>query len=353
MGSGWDFDISVVRGGGAFVCGESSALMASIEGRVGEPRTKYVRSVERGLWEKPTVLNNVETLVNIPWIMLHGAANFRKTGTKNSKGTKVFALVGKVKRTGLAEVPMGTTIRQLVFDIGGGIPGKRDFKAVQTGGPSGGCIPASLLDLPIDFDTLDKYGSMMGSGGIIVMDDHTCMPEVARYYTNFLAEESCGKCTPCREGLRRMLEILTDITEGRGREGDIERLEETAETMKEASLCGLGKTAANPVLTTIKYFRDEYEAHIKKKSCPAGICAKLTTFVILKDRCKGCGLCKKSCPVSCISGAKARLHIINQKKCVSCGSCRNACPFTAIETKAQANKKTPVKKKPTKGRAGK
>ena len=338
LGLGWDFDISVVRGGGAFVCGESSALMASIEGRVGEPRTKYIRSVQRGLWDKPTVLNNVETLANIPYIISHGAANFRKTGTENSKGTKVFALVGKVNRTGLAEVPMGTTIRQLVYETGGGIPGKRAFKAVQTGGPSGGCIPASLLDLPIDFETLDKYGSMMGSGGIIVMDDRTCMVEVARYYTNFLAEESCGKCTPCREGLRRMLEILGDITAGNGKKGDLELLEETAETMKEASLCGLGKTAANPVLTTIKYFRDEYEAHIKKGICPAGICAKLTSFVIVKDKCKACGLCRKSCPVSAISGDKAVPHIISQKICIGCGSCRNACPFGAVETKGRAKK---------------
>lgn len=334
LGSRWDFDISVVRGGGAFVCGESSALMASIEGRVGEPRTKYIRSVQRGLWDKPTVLNNVETLANIPHIILHGADAYRGTGTESSAGTKVFALVGKVKRTGLAEVPMGTTLRELVFDIGGGIPGKRTFKAVQTGGPSGGCIPASLLDLPIDFDTLDKYGSMMGSGGIIVMDDRTCMVEVARYYTNFLAEESCGKCTPCREGLRRMLEILTDLTSGKGREGDIERLEETAATMKEASLCGLGKSAANPVLTTIKYFRDEYEAHLKEKKCPAGVCPKLTVFVIAKDTCRACGLCKKSCPVSAISGAKAEPHVIDRKLCVSCGSCRNACPFGAIGTQA-------------------
>ena len=352
MGSGWDFDISVVRGGGAFVCGESSALMASIEGRVGEPRTKYVRSVQRGLWDKPTVLNNVETLANIPYIILRGAAHFIKTGTENSSGTKVFALVGKVKRTGLAEVPMGTTIRQLVFDIGGGIPGKRAFKAVQTGGPSGGCIPASLLDLPIDFDTLDKYGSMMGSGGIIVMDDRTCMVEVARYYTNFLAGESCGKCTPCREGLRRLLEILTDITKGKGRKqspgekGDIELLEETAETMKAASLCGLGKTAANPVLSTIKYFREEYEAHIQKKVCPAGICPELTGFQVVKNKCKACGLCKKSCPVSAIAGTKGKAHVINQQRCVSCGCCRNDCPFDAI---VSGGRKTKGQK--TEGRA--
>ena len=332
LGSGWDFDISVVRGGGAFVCGESSALMASIEGRVGEPRTKYIRSVQRGLWDKPTVLNNVETLANIPYIILKGASYFRKMGTEESAGTKVFALVGKVNRTGLAEVPMGTTLRQLVFDVGGGIPGKRKFKAVQTGGPSGGCIPDSLLDLPIDFDTLIKYGSMMGSGGIIVMDDRTCMVEVARYYTNFLAEESCGKCTPCREGLRRMLEILTDLTSGKGQKGDIEHLEETARAMTEASLCGLGKSAANPVLTTLKYFKDEYSAHLKDKICPAGVCSRLTSFIIIKDKCKACGLCKKSCPVSAISGMKAKPYVINQKLCISCGSCWNACPFDAIHT---------------------
>jgi NADH-quinone oxidoreductase subunit F len=335
--SGWDFDISVVRGGGAFVCGESSALMASIEGRVGEPRTKYIRSVQRGLWDKPTVLNNVETLANIPYIISNGGSHYKGIGAETSSGTKVFALVGKVKRTGLVEVPMGTTLRKLVFDIGGGIPEKREFKAVQTGGPSGGCIPASLLDLDIDFDTLDKYGSMMGSGGVIVMDDRTCMVEVARYYTNFLAEESCGKCTPCREGLRRMLEILTDLTVGKGREGDIDRLEETAETMKAASLCGLGKTAANPVLSTIKYFRSEYEAHLNEKTCPAGICPSLTSFIILKDKCKSCGLCQKSCPVSAISGEKGKPYAINNKTCVSCGSCRSACPFDAINTKGRAS----------------
>jgi NADH-quinone oxidoreductase subunit F len=332
LGSHWDFDISLVRGGGAFVCGESSALMASIEGRVGEPRTKYVRSVQKGLWDKPTVLNNVETLANIPNIINNGALRFRKTGTETSAGTKVFALVGKVKRTGLAEVPMGATLRRLVFDIGGGIDGKRTFKAVQTGGPSGGCIPSSLLDLPIDFDTLDKHGSMMGSGGVIVMDDRTCMVEVARYYTNFLAAESCGKCTPCREGLRRLKEILTAITAGKGQKGDIERLEETAVTMQAASLCGLGKTAANPVLSTIKYFREEYEAHLKENYCPAGVCPELSRFEIKKDSCKACGLCRKSCPVSAIDGKKGEPFAITQKLCISCGSCRNCCPFEAVES---------------------
>jgi NADH-quinone oxidoreductase subunit F len=337
LGSGWNFDISVVRGGGAFVCGESSALMASIEGRVGEPRPKYIRSVQRGLWDKPTVLNNVETLANIPYIICKGGEHYKKIGIETSPGTKVFAMVGKVKRTGLVEVPMGTTLRQLVFDIGGGILDRREFKAVQTGGPSGGCIPASLLDLPLDFDSLDKYGSMMGSGGVIVMDDRTCMVEVARYYTNFLAEESCGKCTPCREGLRRMLEILTDLTAGKGREGDIERLEEIAVTMKEASLCGLGKTAANPALSTIKYFRSEYEAHLNDKTCPAGVCPALTSFVILKDKCKSCGLCMKSCPAQAISGEKKKPYVISKKLCINCGSCRNVCPFGAVSTKGRAS----------------
>jgi NADH-quinone oxidoreductase subunit F len=279
------------------------------------------------------VLNNVETLANIPYIISGGASDFRKLGTEGSPGTKVFALVGKVNRTGLAEVPMGTSLRQLVFDVGGGLPKGRTFKAVQTGGPSGGCIPASLLDLPIDFDTLIQYGSMMGSGGIIVMDDRTCMVEVARYYTNFLAEESCGKCTPCREGLRRMLEILNDITAGKGQQGDIERLEEIGDAMQEAALCGLGKSAPNPVLTTIKYFRSEYEAHLKNKACPAGICPKLTSFNIEKDKCKSCGLCLKSCPVSAITGGKNIPHVISKKLCLSCGSCRNVCPFGAIEAR--------------------
>jgi NADH-quinone oxidoreductase subunit F len=335
LGSGRNFDICVVRGGGAFVCGESSALMASIEGRVGEPRTKYIRSVQRGLWDKPTVLNNVETLANIPWIISKGAEAYRGIGTETSTGTKVFALVGKVKRTGLVEVPMGTTLRQLVFDTGGGILDGREFKAVQTGGPSGGCIPASLLDLPLDFDSLDKYGSMMGSGGVIVMDDRTCMVEVARYYTNFLAGESCGKCTPCREGLRRMREILSDLTAGRGREGDIERLLETGAAMKEGALCGLGKSAPNPVLSAIRYFRGEYEAHIKDKSCPAGVCPALTRYVIDEKACKSCGMCSKACPVSAVSGKKGKPYRIDGKTCISCGSCRSVCKFNAVFTEGK------------------
>lgn len=330
MGTDHRLKLSVVRGGGAFVCGESTALMASIEGRVGEPRAKYIRSVQRGLWNQPTVLNNVETLANIPQIIKEGGAKFAEIGTKGSTGTKVFALVGKVKRTGLVEVPMGTTLRHLIYDIGGGILGDRPFKAVQTGGPSGGCIPESMLDLKVDFDSLASYGAMMGSGGMIVMDDRSCMVEVARYYTNFLCEESCGKCTPCREGLRRMLEVLTDICEGRGREGDIELLERLGHAVQDASLCSLGKSAPNPVLTTIKYFREEYEAHIREKRCPAGVCKNLTRFEIDSEKCIGCDMCAKGCPVSAISGARKEVHSIDASKCISCGSCREACKFNAV-----------------------
>ncbi|MDR2632176.1 MAG: 4Fe-4S binding protein [Treponema sp.] len=332
LGYGKDFDISLVRGGGAFVCGESSALMASIEGRVGEPRTKYIRSAERGLWDKPTVLNNVETLANVPYIITHGAQAYSAIGTKESTGTKVFALVGKVRRTGLVEVPMGTTLRKLVFEIGGGVPRGREFKAVQTGGPSGGCIPAGLMDLSIDFDTLARYGSMMGSGGLIVMDDRTCMVEVARYYINFLSEESCGKCTPCREGLRRMLQILTHICQGKAEVGDLEELEGLCEVMSEAALCALGRTAPNPVRSTLRYFREEYEAHIKEKRCPAGVCPGLTRFVIHEEQCSGCGRCKRACPAAAISGEKKKTHRIDLGRCISCGSCREACAFAAVGT---------------------
>ena len=332
MGSSHRLELSVVRGGGAFVCGESTALMASIEGRVGEPRAKYIRSVQRGLWNQPTVLNNVETLANIPVIIKKGGEAFADIGTEGSSGTKVFALVGKVKRTGLVEVPMGTTLRHLIYDIGGGILNNRAFKAVQTGGPSGGCIPESMLDLEVDFDSLAKYGAMMGSGGMIVMDDRSCMVEVARYYTNFLCEESCGKCTPFREGLRRMLEILTDICEGRGREGDIELLERLGRAMQDASLCSLGKTAANPVLTTIQYFREEYEAHIREKRCPAGVCKELTRFAIQPEKCIGCDMCARGCPANAISGGKKEIHAIDQEKCIACGSCREACKFDAVIT---------------------
>ncbi|HHW56008.1 MAG: NADH-quinone oxidoreductase subunit NuoF [bacterium] len=332
---GLNFDIEIVRGGGAFVCGESTALMASIEGRVGEPRVKYIRSVERGLWDKPTVLNNVETWANVPVIINRGAQWFRSIGTEGSPGTKVFSLVGKVKNTGLIEVPMGITLREIIFSIGGGIPRGREFKAVQTGGPSGGCIPKELLDLPVDFDSLTESGSMMGSGGMIVMDDTTCMVEVARYYLQFLAEESCGKCVPCREGIKQMLGILEDICAGRGREGDIDLLLDIGATLQEASLCGLGKTAPNPVLSTIRYFREEYEEHIRNKYCPAGVCKELTEFYIDIDACRGCGLCEQKCPVGAISGERRRTYTIDGTKCIKCGQCREACRFGAIKNRGR------------------
>jgi len=330
LGSGFDFDCEIVRGGGAFVCGESSALMASIEGKVGEPRVKYIRSVEKGLFDKPTVLNNVETLANVPYILTHGGAEYAKLGTEGSKGTKVFSLVGKVNRTGLVEVPMGVTLRELVFEIGGGIPGNGRFKAVQTGGPSGGCIPESLMDIPIDFDTLKEKGSMMGSGGIIVMDETTCMVDLARYYVKFLAGESCGKCTPCREGLRCMLEILNRICDGKGEMADLDLLETLSYTATQASLCELGKTAANPVMSTITYFRDEYEEHIKNKRCPAGACTALIEFTVIPEKCKKCGICAKNCPVDCISGDKNIPYVIDQQECIKCGNCKAKCPFDAI-----------------------
>ena len=336
MGSGKKLHLSVVRGGGAFVCGESTALMASIEGRVGEPRAKYIRSVQRGLWDQPTVLNNVETWANVPVIINDGAATFASLGTEASKGTKVFTLVGKVKNTGLVEVPMGCTLRTLIYDIGGGVTDGRPFKAVQTGGPSGGCIPESMLDLPVDFDTLTKYGAMMGSGGMIVMDDTSCMVEVARYYVGFLCEESCGKCTPCREGLRQMYRILTDICEGRGQEGDVELLERLGHTLQESSLCALGKSAPNPVLSTIRYFRDEYDAHIREHRCPAGVCRKLTRFSVDENKCRGCSACVRACPADAISGELKQPHRIDQSKCIVCSSCRNVCRFDAIKVEGRS-----------------
>ncbi len=332
LGTGFDFDITISRGGGAFVCGESSALMLSIAGKVGEPRAKYVHSTAKGLFDLPTVLNNVETWANVGAIIDQGGAWYASMGTEKSKGTKAFSLVGKVKNTGLIELEMGTTLRHIIFDIGGGILGDRPFKAVQTGGPSGGCVPESLLDLPVDFEKLTEAGSMMGSGGMIVMDDRTCMVDVARYFLAFLIEESCGKCTPCREGLRQMLVIYTDLVEGRGKEGDIERIERLAKGMKLGSLCELGKSAPNPVLSTLRYFRDEYEAHIKDKACPAGMCRELTAYRILEDLCGGCHACFKACPVDAITGEPKSLHVIHHDACISCGACFDVCPDQAIET---------------------
>jgi NADH-quinone oxidoreductase subunit F len=326
LGSGYDFNVIVHQGAGAFVCGESTALMTALEGRVGEPRPKYVRSNVKGLWERPSVLNNVETWANVPLIIINGADWFRQIGTEGSKGTKIFSLVGKITNTGLVEVPMGITLRDIIYKVGGGIPGGKKFKAVQTGGPSGGCIPEDKLDLEVGFDELTKAGSMMGSGGMIVMDEDTCMVDVARYFINFLTDESCGKCVPCREGLRQMHRILVNITEGRGKEGDIEILEELSETAIEASLCALGKSAPNPFLSTLRYFRDEYEAHIKEKRCPALSCKKMIAFYIDPDKCQACGICAKKCPAGAIDGGKKKIHIIDQDTCTNCGTCFEVCP---------------------------
>ncbi|HOW44173.1 MAG TPA: NADH-quinone oxidoreductase subunit NuoF [Candidatus Aminicenantes bacterium] len=332
LGSDYCFDVAVHRGAGAFVSGESSALMAAIEGRVGEPRPKYVRTAISGLWGKPTNLNNVETWANVPAIINRGADWFGDIGTAGSKGTKIFSLVGKVKNTGLVEVPMGTPLRRIIYDIGGGISSGKEFKAVQTGGPSGGCLPAAHLDLPVDFEALERAGSMMGSGGMIVMDEGTCMVDTARYFVQFLSEESCGKCVPCREGLKRMLRILTGICAGRGRPGDIDLLEELGEVMSEASLCALGTTAANPLLSTLRYFRDEYEAHIQEKRCPAGACKELIRYHIVPEKCQACMICARSCPAAAISGAKGQVHVIDQSKCTKCGVCLEVCPsrFAAV-----------------------
>lgn len=326
LGSGFDFIVKVHQGAGAFVCGESTALMTALEGRVGEPRPKYIRSNIRGLWNKPSVLNNVETWANVPLIINKGADWFTGYGTEGSKGTKIFSLVGKITNTGLVEVPMGTPLKDIIFKIGGGIPGGRKFKAVQTGGPSGGCIPEEMLDLEVGFDELTRVGSMMGSGGMIVMDEDTCMVDVARYFIAFLTDESCGKCVPCREGLRQMLKILTRITRGEGREGDIGLLEVLSETAKEASLCALGKSAPNPFLSTLRYFRDEYEAHIKEKRCPALSCKELISFYIDPDKCKACMICRRKCPAEAIDGGKNIIHIIDQDKCTKCGTCFEVCP---------------------------
>jgi len=332
LGTGFSFTVRISRGAGAFVCGESTALMASIEGQAGEPRAKHIHTSEKGVFGKPTILNNVETWANVPVIVREGWEWFAAIGQGKSTGTKVFSLVGKVNSTGLVEVPMGMTLRQIIYDIGGGVAGGRAFKAVQTGGPSGGCLPESRLDLPVDFDRLTEAGSMMGSGGMIVMDERTCVVEIARYFTDFLCRESCGKCTACREGLYRMRELLERITAGEGTVEDIELLEEVSEYVRDNSICGLGKSAPNPTLSTLKYFREEYMAHVVDHTCPAGVCKALTTFVINKEKCRGCGLCLKACPVEAIAGQNKVPHVIDPDKCIRCGLCRENCPFDAVVT---------------------
>jgi len=330
LGSGFDFDITVSKGAGAFVCGEETSLIGSLEGLLPEPRVRPPYPAQSGYRGKPTNINNVETWANVPHIINKGAAWFASVGTESCKGTKVFSLVGKIRNTGLVEVPMGISLREIVFDIGGGIPNGKKFKAVQTGGPSGGCLPESLLDLPVDYESLTKAGSIMGSGGMIVMDEETCMVEVARYFVGFTQEESCGKCPPCREGTWHMLKILEGITEGRGREGDIELLEKLALRIKDTALCGLGNTAPNPVLTTIRHFRHEYEAHIREKRCPGGVCKSLIRYFILEDKCTGCQACFKNCPVNCIAGERKKLHVIDQDRCIKCGMCKSVCRFDAV-----------------------
>jgi NADP-reducing hydrogenase subunit HndC len=326
LGSGFNFDLEIREGSGAFVCGEETSLIHSIEGKTPEPRQRPPFPAQEGIWGCPTVINNVETWANVPVIILRGAEWFSSIGTKTSKGTKIFSLVGKINNTGLIEVPMGITLREIIYEIGGGIPKGKKFKAVQTGGPSGGCIPASLIDLPIDYESLTEAGSMMGSGGMIVMDEDTCMVDVAKFFIQFTNDESCGKCSTCREGSEAMLEVLTRITEGEGREGDIEFLEELGEVIKDASMCGLGKTLPNPVLSTIRYFRDEYEAHIKEKRCPALVCKNLIKYYILPEKCIGCTVCMKECPVEAIRGQTKYIHVIDQAKCTKCGTCIEVCP---------------------------
>jgi NADH-quinone oxidoreductase subunit F len=333
LGSGFSFDVEIIRGAGAFVCGEETALIASVQGDIGSPRQRPPYPAQAGLWEKPTNINNVETWSNVPAIIRHGGKQFADIGTERSKGTKVFSLVGKVQNTGLVEVPMGTAMREIVYDIGGGPQKKRKFKAVQTGGPSGGCIPESLLDVPVDFDKLQEAGAMMGSGGLIVMDDRTCMVDVAKYFLAFLVDESCGKCTACREGVAQMHNVLVRICQGDGREGDIELLEQLGPYVKETSLCQLGGTAANPVLSTLRYFRHEYEAHIHDKKCRAGVCKSLVRFAIDAEICKGCGLCLRDCPTKAISGEKKEPHHIDSELCVQCGVCYEDCPFDAVIVK--------------------
>ena len=330
FGTGFDFDIEVRLGAGAFVCGEETALLTSIEGNRGEPRNKPPFPANKGLFGQPTIINNVETLANIPQIILKGAEWFASMGTERSKGTKVFALGGKIVNTGLVEIPMGTTLREIIYDIGGGIPNGKKFKAVQTGGPSGGCIPAEFLDLPIDYDNLTKIGAMMGSGGMIVMDETTCMVDVARFFLDFTVDESCGKCTPCRIGTRRLLEMLDKITSGNGTLEDLDKMEELCKYIKANAMCALGQTAPNPVLSTLKYFRDEYEAHVVEKRCPAGVCKNLMHYEIQPDKCRGCTLCARKCPAGAITGKVKEPHVIDQSKCIKCGACMEGCKFSAI-----------------------
>jgi NADH:ubiquinone oxidoreductase subunit F (NADH-binding)/NAD-dependent dihydropyrimidine dehydrogenase PreA subunit/(2Fe-2S) ferredoxin len=333
LGTGFSFSIKINRGGGAFVCGESTSLMASLEGKTGEPRAKYIRSVERGLWDRPSNLNNVETWANVPPIIMRGADWYSSMGTDKSKGTKVFSVVGKINNTGLVEVPMGTTLREIVYEIGGGIPGDKRFKAVQTGGPSGGCVPESLIDLPVDFEQLSRAGSMMGSGGMIIMDEDTCMVDVSKYFLEFLEGESCGKCVPCREGVKRARQVLDKITRGEGREEDIELLEDLAAILRDGALCALGTSAANPVLSTLRYFKDEYEAHIKDRKCPAGVCTALIEYSIDPEKCTGCMRCTHACPEGAITGEKKEAHVLDKGKCIKCGSCIEVCKFGAIVKK--------------------
>ncbi len=332
FGTGFDFDLEIRLGAGAFVCGEETALMTSIEGNRGEPRPRPPFPAVKGLWGKPTILNNVETYANIPQIILKGPEWFNSIGTEKSKGTKVFAIGGKINNTGLVEIPMGTTLREVVYEIGGGIPGGKKFKAAQTGGPSGGCIPAEHIDAPIDYDSLIQLGSMMGSGGLIVMDEDTCMVDIAKFFLEFTVDESCGKCPPCRIGTKRMYEILERIIDGKGEEEDIEKLEVLAKNIKASALCGLGQTAPNPVLSTLRYFRDEYIAHVRDKKCPAGVCKSMMKYVINNEICKSCGICAKQCPVSAISGDRKTQtpYVIDQEKCIKCGVCMEKCPFKAI-----------------------
>jgi len=330
LGSSFSFDVDIARGGGAFVCGESTALMDSLEGKVGEPRPKDIHTVVDGLYHKPTTLNNVETWANIPLIILNGSTWFASKGTSGSKGTKILALTGKIKNTGLVEVAMGTPIRTVVFDIGGGTLNGKPIKAVQTGGPSGGCLPLNKFDLAIDYEVLSEAGSMVGSGGMVVMDEESCMVDVAKYFLTFLQDESCGKCIPCRLGIDRMLEIITDITEGRGKPEQLDLLEELSDTVSQTALCGLGKTAPNPVLSTLRYFRAEYEAHIREKRCPAAVCKALITYSIDLDKCNSCGVCIRACAYEAISGKKKQVHVIDTQLCQKCGICRSECKFDAI-----------------------